>query len=108
MTARVEPRQAFWAATVPVVVWALYIGVGWAVAPAWCESPGLFHGVSAALVAIAAGALFVGWSAARNAADAASDRVTARGFTVGVGVKLGALFLGGTMLAWILAAVWCG
>lgn len=108
MMARIEPRQAFVSAIVPVIVWALYIGVGWAVAPAWCGTPALFHGVSAVFVVIAAAALYLGWSTVREVPSERSDQAAAGGFTVGVGVKLGSLFLAGTILAWILASVWCG
>lgn len=105
---RIEPRQAFRWAIVPVVLWLVYIGIGWTVAPAWCDSPGLFHGVSAAFVIVAAGALFLGWSTLRRVPSQGSDREAAPGFTVDLGVKLGGLFLAGTILAWIIAGVWCG
>lgn len=105
---RAETYRTFGWAIVPVVAWAIYIGLGWIVAPRWCESPGLFHGVSAAFVVLAAVALFLGWSKLREVPSEGDDRDAAPGFTVNVGVLLGALFLVGTVLAWILAASWCG
>ena len=105
---RAAPRYGFRWAMVPVALWAMYIGVGWAVAPAWCESPILFHGASAVVVAVAAGSLSLGRAALRRIADDSNDRQSASGFTVYLGVILGVLFLAGTVLAWVVAGVWCG
>lgn len=98
-----SPRTLSLTAGGLVLLWFLYIAVGWAVAPETCQAAS-FHIASGVLVVGAITVLVLMGTSVRSRTD---EPQSVSRFIQLLWLRLAALFIAGMTLAWVLAAVWC-